>query len=141
VKKIPSLLLMMGVIGLTACAHHSGSNTALVNTYWKWVEINGAAVAVSDNQREPHIVLNAEQRVAGSDGCNRMMGGYTLAGDQLQFTQVASTRMACMQGAAQANLIGATLPQVARYKITGDEMELRDAKGAVIARFKAVALP
>lgn len=140
-KKILGLCLMMGAIGLTGCAYNTGSNTALVNTYWKWVEINGAAVAVSDNQREPHIVLNAEQRLAGSDGCNRMMGGYTLTGDQLQFTQVASTRMACMQGAEQANLIGATLPQVARYKITGDEMELRDAKGAVIARFKAVALP
>jgi heat shock protein HslJ len=134
-------LLAISISGLTACAHNTAHNVALVNTYWKLVEIKGAAVTVTDNQREPHIVLNAERRVAGSDGCNRMMGGYQVSGNNLQLTQMAGTRMACMQGAEQAQLIGATLPQVARYKIAGDEMELRDTKGAVIARFKAVALP
>ena len=135
------LVLAVGFIGLNGCAHKNASTAELVNTYWKLVEIKGTAVAVSDNQREPHIVLNAEQRVAGSDGCNRLMGGYQLSGDVLQFTQMASTRMACLQGADQADLIGATLPQTTRYAIQGEQLELRDASGAIIARFKAVALP
>jgi heat shock protein HslJ len=135
------LVLAIGFISLTGCAHNNTGTASLINTYWKLVEIKGAAVAVSDNQREPHIVLNTERRVAGSDGCNRMMGGYQVSGDKLQFTQMAGTRMACMQGAEQAQLIGATLPQVASYGIAGDQLELRDAGGVVIARFKAVALP
>lgn len=135
------LYITIGLMSLTGCAHKNTSTAELVNTYWKLVEIKGTAVSVSDNQREPHMVLNAEQRVAGSDGCNRLMGGYQLSGDSLQFTQMASTRMACLQGASQADLIGATLPQTARYAIQGEQLELRDASGAVIARFKAVALP
>lgn len=141
-KKTIGLLLTMGCVGLLGCtATHSTSNSPLVNTYWKLTEIKGTAVAVSDNQREPHIVLNTEQRVAGSDGCNRIMGGYTLKGKDLQFSQMASTRMACLQGAEQADLIGTSLPQTAGYSIIGSKLELRDAKGAVIARFVAVALP
>lgn len=135
------LVLTIGFISLTGCAHNNTGTASLIHTYWKLVEIKGTAVAVSDNQREPHIVLNTERRVAGSDGCNRMMGGYQVSGDKLQFTQMAGTRMACMQGAEQAQLIGATLPQVASYDIAGDQLELRDAGGVVIARFKAVALP
>lgn len=134
--------LAISFIGLTSCtAMNTTNNSPLINTYWKLTEIKGTGVSVSDNQREPHILLNSEQRVAGSDGCNRIMAGYTLKGESLQFSQMASTRMACMQGAEQADLIGASLPQTAAYKITGDQLELRDNTGAVIARFTAVALP
>jgi heat shock protein HslJ len=39
------------------------------------MRLGGDAVIVADNQREPHFILQAEQkRVAGSGGCNRMMG-------------------------------------------------------------------
>lgn len=34
-------------------------------------------------------------RLAGSGGCNRFMGGYETDGDQLKITPLASTRMAC----------------------------------------------
>jgi heat shock protein HslJ len=34
-------------------------------------------------------------RLAGSGGCNRFMGGYETDGDQLNITPLASTRMAC----------------------------------------------
>lgn len=132
-------IIAIGLLGCTTM--NTTNNSPLINTYWKLTEIKGAAVSVSDNQREAHIVLNSEQRLAGSDGCNRIMGGYTLKGGNLQFSQIASTRMACLQGSQQADAIGASLPQTAAYKIAGDQLELRDATGAVIARFTAVALP
>ncbi|MFU8777300.1 MAG: META domain-containing protein [Roseovarius sp.] len=34
-------------------------------------------------------------RVAGSTGCNRLVGGYTLTGEGLQFGAIGSTMMAC----------------------------------------------
>ena len=135
-------LLTMGLLTMAGCNQDTTHNVDLVNTYWKLTDIKGTAVTASDKQREAHIVLNAEeQRVTGSDGCNRMMGGYTaLDGNKLQFTQMAGTRMACMEGAEQAQLISTSLAEVTAYKITGDQLELHDASGALVARFQAVAL-
>ena len=65
------------------------------NTDWRLVWVDGRAVSVSDRRREPNIVLRSEDhRVAGSGGCNRLMGGYKLEGDQLSFGQMAATMMA-----------------------------------------------
>lgn len=129
--------LAIALFGLLGCATANNSGTPLQGTYWKLTEIKGSAVSVKLPQREPHIVLTEEQRLAGSDGCNRLMGAYTLNGDKLVFSPLASTRMACMEGAEYADLIGASLPQTATYRIQANQLELLDASGALIARFSA----
>ena len=113
----------------------------LLNTYWKLIFLNDKEIVVSDNQREPHIVLNAEKRVSGSDGCNSLMGSYTLEGDKITLGELAGTKMACMEGAEQSQAFNEVLTKVAAYSLHSDQLELRDATGLVIARFKAVALP
>lgn len=119
----------------------AGNSVGLVNTYWKLTQLNDKEITVSENQREPHIVFNAENRISGSDGCNRMMGSYTLDGDNLSLGELAGTRMACMDGAEQADAFNKTLTKVTAYNLQGDALELHDDTGSVIARFKAVALP
>lgn len=116
-------------------------SSELLNTYWKLILLNDAGVVAHENQREPHIVLNAENRVAGSDGCNSLSGGYTLAGEKLAFGPLAGTRMACPQGAEQSQAFNEILSKVAAYSQHSDQLELRDATGRVIARFKAAAQP
>ena len=50
---------------------------------------------LAQQMREPQVVLNGETgRFAGSGGVNRLMGGYTVDGTGLTFSQVASTMMA-----------------------------------------------
>lgn len=44
---------------------------------------------------EPHIRFLANNNVAGSTGCNRFFGEYTLTGEGLRFKDMGSTRMAC----------------------------------------------
>lgn len=112
----------------------------LINTYWKLITLHGAHATVSENQSEPHLVLNTDNRVAGSDGCNRIMGSYTRDGDKLSFTQMASTMMACLNGNEQAQIFSTTLAEVTGFHITGGQLDLHDETGAVIASFKAVAL-
>lgn len=112
----------------------------LMNTYWKLITLNGTQVTVSENQSEPHLVFNTDSRVAGSDGCNRIMGSYTQDGNKLSFTQMASTMMACLNGNEQAQIFSTTLAEVAGFHITGDQLDVHDETGAVIASFKAVAL-
>ena len=44
----------------------------LEDTYWKLTHLGNAAVIVDDKQREPHVVLQSQDRqLGGSGGCNR----------------------------------------------------------------------
>jgi copper homeostasis protein (lipoprotein) len=75
----------------------SSADKTLENTAWKLVELGGKPV--TGTPKEAYIQLDpASHRVSGSGGCNRLMGSYTTNGDQLQFGQMAGTRMACAQG-------------------------------------------
>lgn len=113
----------------------------LRNTYWKLTRLNGAPVAVAPGQREPHLVLHAkEPRVAGSSGCNRVMGGFELDGDALRFGRLAGTMMACREGMAQERAFIDVLGQVAHWQLRGSHLELFDAQRKLLARFEAVAL-
>lgn len=116
-------------------------NSELLNTYWKLTVLHDAEAITIDNQQEAHIVFNAENRLSGSDGCNRLMGTYTLENDQLDLGEIAATKMACAQGGEQADAFNKALEKVKAFSIHADQLELRDETGLVIARFKAVALP
>lgn len=119
----------------------SPPNGKLLNTYWKLILINDTEVTVMENQAEPHIIFNAENRVSGSDGCNRMMGSYLLDGNNLSLDKMAGTKMACAEGAAQTQAFNDVLTKVATYSVHSDQLELRDGTALVLARFKAVAQP
>jgi len=114
---------------------------SLANTYWKLTELNGGLVKVLPQQREPHLILQSEQqRLAGSGGCNRLLGSYTLQGASVAFGQVASTMMVCVDGMEQETAFFRTLESVRAWKIRGDGLELLDESGRVVARFVAVDL-
>jgi len=115
-----------------------GATSGLLDTYWVLTLLNGNPVTVAANQREPSLVLHtAQQRVAGFSGCNRLNGSYTLNGARLAFGQMLGTMMACTEGMALEKEFLDALPQVATYSITGVHLELKNAAGAVLARFEA----
>lgn len=119
----------------------SQAESPLRGTYWKLLELGGKPVEVGEKQREPHLILAADQaHVSGSGGCNRVMGGFELEGDRLRFGQIAGTLMACPTGMEQEQEFLKSLAKVERYRISGNRLELLDAAGAPVARFEAVAL-
>lgn len=116
----------------------TASTATLENTYWKLMRLGGDTVIVENKQREPHFILQAEQkRVAGSGGCNRMMGSYTLGGSKITFSQMAGTMMACPQGMDLERAFYAALPRVATWRVDGEKLELFDAGGASVAEFES----
>ncbi|MCU0774395.1 MAG: META domain-containing protein [Ideonella sp.] len=140
-------IVAIGLAGLGACAvapEGGGANVpraSLTDTYWKLVALGGQPAQVADGQREPHLVLHREaERLAGSGGCNRLMGRWRVDGEGLAFSQIATTRMACPAGMEQENRFLAALGTVARHRIEGEQLTLIDASGAVVARLQAVAL-
>jgi heat shock protein HslJ len=75
--------------------------------------------------------------VSGSGGCNRLTGTYTLEGDGLAFSQMAGTRMVCLGGMEQEQAFYDALGRAATWRVEGEQLELSDASGNVIARFEA----
>ncbi|GAW34663.1 META domain protein [Roseovarius sp. A-2] len=60
-------------------------------------------------------------RVAGSSGCNRLIGGFTLTGEGLQFGAMGSTMMACHEPLMeQERRMLDALEQVTRFDVTAD---------------------
>ena len=108
----------------------TASTATLENTYWKLMRLG--------SELEPHFILQPDQkRVAGSGGCNRMMGSYTLDGSKLTFSQMAGTMMACAQGMDVERAFHAALPRVASWRVDGEKLELFDAEGASVAEFES----
>lgn len=138
--------------GLPACAAEpapakltpapaTASLPALEGTHWKLTQLNGQAPLAGTNQ-QAYIQLDAgAQRVSGTGGCNRLMGGYTSAGETISFTQLAGTKMACPVGMEQDDAMSAALTKAKSFKISGDTLTLSDENGATLATFQAAAEP
>ena len=120
-------------------AASGGTATAsLENTYWKLTLLGDKSIQIASRQQEPHFVLTSEShRVNGSGGCNRMMGSYELNGDQLTFSQMGSTMMACIEGMETEKAFLDVLKQVNSWKVMGQQLELFDAAGNLLATFEA----
>jgi len=66
---------------------------------WNLIQLNGNTIAASPAP----IWLEfdtAEHRFTGHGGCNRLNGNYEADSRQIQFKQVISTRMACLNDSA-----------------------------------------
>lgn len=120
---------------------YSPANADLQDTYWKLMLLNETEVKDGGSQREAHIIFGPESRVSGSDGCNNYMGTYTLAGEEVTFSQMATTKMACESGAEQPQAFSNALAAATSYNVHSDQLELRKDDGTVIARFRAVDKP
>lgn len=69
----------------------------------------------TDEPGQPHLKLDADGTVTGTDGCNRLMGKWTLGEGVIHFQQMVSTMMYCegvdtwLSGAASAKVHGDSL--------------------------------
>ncbi|MEO1003219.1 MAG: META domain-containing protein [Cyanobacteria bacterium J06638_7] len=81
-------------------------------------------------------------RVSGSGGCNRLMGGFSLDDKTLRFSPLASTRMACAGPVMDfERRVFRALEQVRGWRIEGSELELLDAGGRPLLRYQASSDP
>ncbi|GHU04519.1 hypothetical protein FACS1894158_04990 [Betaproteobacteria bacterium] len=118
-----------------ACVHTQ--TQALQDTDWVLTRLESQPVTTT---KPAQLRLNAEGRVSGSGGCNRISGAYQLTGGQIAFSQVVSTKMACIGDvAATEDAFFKALAQVASWEITGQTLSLRDAGGKLVLELEAAA--
>jgi heat shock protein HslJ len=97
----------------------------------------GRAPLAGEGENEASLVLNAEGQLAGSSGCNRLVGSYKVKKNSLRFKPAGLTKMACPDRLMQQEEgFVEVLRQTTNYHIVGDTLELRHAKD-VLARLQA----
>jgi heat shock protein HslJ len=131
-------LLMAVAGGVQAEGAKHKADAPLEKTEWRLAWLSGTKIESGTPQQMPYIQLDPDShRVSGSGGCNRLMGGYELAGDHLKFTQMAMTRMACIHGGDTEANFAKALDQVTQWKIAKGTLLLMDADQHVLAKFSA----
>jgi heat shock protein HslJ len=134
-NKLVLLTVLASLIILPACAS-AGSGGVITGVVWVLDGLNGAApVAGTTITAE----FTADGKVAGSAGCNRYSGGYTVSGSGIQFSDaLASTMMACEQAVMdQESAYFQALAAAKSFTVKDDQLTLKDAGGKVVASFKA----
>ncbi len=121
------------IVGLPVMAFADTSGNALNQTGWVLTNLNGQSALP-----EPPITINFEEdKLAGTDGCNRYHGSYTLNADKLNINKnIASTMMACPEPISQqASAYTNALTEAVSYKIDAQQLMLLDASGKTLASF------
>lgn len=113
--------------------------TELTEKYWKLVAINGVEVTSKDfNTYEPHLIFKALfQQVKGNDGCNVFNGKFIVEGNQIHFTNMISTLMACFNSKIP-NQFKAALREKLTYQVEGEQLILSSSNTEL--KFKVVYL-
>lgn len=112
----------------------------LRGTLWKLQALqDGSGPSLSTPDRPAELLLAAdEERVSGTGGCNRLMGGFRLNGEQLSFSRLASTQMACDPAVMAFELRYAdALGRVRRWSIEKQNLLLQDERGRTLLLFRA----
>ena len=96
-------------LGLAGCSASTGAggdaSGADVTGTWGTPDATGT----------PGLQLNGDDSVSGTDGCNRLVGTWSMSGDTIEFGTLASTLMACegvdtwLNGASTATVDGSTM--------------------------------
>lgn len=148
---LSSGLAIAASTGLTACATMESPNqirlgsTNLYGTGWVVTKLNGQPLVTSNETRNiPSLQLDKKtRRFGGADGCNRIMGSYTLNKTQLSFGQIASTMMACMDSNNNelSRNYTTALGKVTSYKLEDKALFLLDSYGNPIIELTSTIEP
>lgn len=143
----PNPWLILGMLLLAGCVYDSPqtkgaaptkSTAQLLNTYWKLTELGDQVITTPQDAREIHFVMESENpRVHGFSGCNRMMGGYVLNGNELKFDQMGGTLMACAANMDVEKKFLAMFGDVARWEIAGETLTLVNTDDKTLAVFES----
>jgi len=97
--------------------------------------------AAPDSQAS--ITFNDDGTLNGNSGCNGFGGEYSVEGDQVRFSELVSTLMACEEPLmTQEGTVFQVLNDTASYQIDGDTLTItKDGTALVFTAAEAGSLP
>ncbi|MDT7827532.1 META domain-containing protein [Pricia sp. S334] len=111
----------------------------ITNSTWQLVRLEGDTIDQSNHDGEKvRFILNASgQTVTGYSGCNFFSGTYSLqSGNRIEFSQIASTRMACPDAEINEQGVLEVFNLADNYTLNGDQLMLNVGKRAPLAVFR-----
>jgi heat shock protein HslJ len=150
-KKFFAVGILGAAIALTACQStpNAASNieaanlVQLQNRTWIANYIGNTEIkTVATARNIPSLQFDAaSKRISGADGCNRIMGSYEAGRDTLVLSQMAGTKMACLDNNNLSEQFNAALAKVANYQVFGKTLKLLDRHGNVVLQFTSPVQP
>lgn len=130
-------VLIIATLITASVAAAFGQNDRLGTRQWKLIQLDGANVSASS---KAYLEIDADQsRFSGNAGCNRMFGAVDVQGRRIDFSNVGTTRMACVDPRVrrvETNFVKA-LENVDRFRVQQNSLELLD-RNRVVARLRAM---
>jgi len=129
-KKYLLILWVMSMV-ISAC---SSKQTAPLTGTWKltaYGPMETPTPAVTD--AEAILTFDADGNVTGNGGCNSLGGKYKLDGDQITFSEITSTLMACDdERMAQESAVTQVLSGTAKYEVADNTLTLTNGDSVLI---------
>lgn len=138
---IPSCaILTLGIVGCATTTNPSTERNLneLQNKNWVVSEVYGVALSADPTQSDVPSIQFDNERVSGSDGCNRFMGGYAVKGTKIQLSNLASTQKACLNATDIPQKFIQALGEVTAYDASKKELKFIDANNKTVLKFKNV---
>lgn len=105
----------------------------LLGTRWSVDTLTDGQVASSTPAGAPATITFDKDAVQIDTGCNRGSGTYTVSNDQIRFTGVATTKMACEpERASLENAVLTVLTGEVTYDIDSDRLTLKQPSGKAL---------
>ena len=150
-KKIALAALLGSSLVLTACQSTPSTPSDTITqanllqlrqSTWILTHIGRLEVRADTSVRNlPSLHFSSDNRVSGADGCNRIMGSYTVGRDTLNLSQLATTRMACLNNTAIPAKFNEALGQVTHYQVYNKTLKLLDRQGNPVLTFSSSVQP
>lgn len=120
------------------CPPLASRGSALRDTEWRLVELDGDRPSFDDWRRRPIMRLDDAGRFTASTGCNTMGGDYVLDPEGLRFVPGPMTLMACPPAETEIEKkFVAALAAVRTAQIAGTTLDLNDGAGKRRMRLEA----
>jgi heat shock protein HslJ len=127
---------------LSAHEVRQAAPVTLANTHWRLTQLGDEVVDNPPSDRDVYFELQqSSTSVVGFSGCNRMFGRYALDGGTLKFDAMGGTKMACAERMDLERRFLDAFAAVSSWKITNDQLELKNESGKSVATFQAVNRP
>ena len=135
-KMVLRLAALFALVLATSAMTASAADASLLDTRWTLESVRGIT-AVGGRGGVPHMVLGPDGGLHGNTGCNQMGGGFTLNGEAIAFGPIRTTRMYCADAYRTEQELLKAFPDVARFVIAGNRLELLTKDGVTLAVFVA----
>lgn len=124
------LTLLIGLFFVGCATQNPTTNLELTKGEWQMILLNNESIASA----KPVTFEFKVNQISGFTGCNRLIGNYSLQGENLSFTNLGSSRKMCDPQTMQIESeVLKVLNATKSVKTKNGQLMLTDAKGNSLA--------